>query len=45
MPLSKKQEQSNKYIKGVACPNCYGTKTKAQINKYKTRNNQLENKI
>ena len=43
MPLSQKDINHNNYIKGIACPYCYGKKTDVQINKYKVRNKQFQN--
>ena len=42
MPLSKTDIKNKKYIKGVSCHKCHGTKTQLQINKYNMRNKQLE---
>ena len=44
MPISQNDMKSIKYIKGISCPSCYGSKTDKQINKYRTRNNQFEDK-
>ena len=41
MPINQADLNSEKYIKGISCPKCYKTKSKKQLNKYKTRNNQF----
>ena len=43
MPLNETDKKSKKFVKGVVCPYCYGKKSKSQLNKYTTRNIQLEN--
>tara|TARA_A100001011_G_scaffold185462_1_gene194178 strand:- start:2256 stop:3161 length:906 start_codon:yes stop_codon:yes gene_type:complete len=42
MPLSKTAIKNKKYIKGVSCHKCHGTKTQLQIDKYSMRNKQLK---
>ena len=42
MPLSSKDISSKNYIKGIACPYCYGKKTNKQIEKYKMRDLQFK---
>ena len=42
MPITDKDKQSNKYIRGVTCPNCYNKKTQKQISRYITRQKQID---
>ena len=42
MPITKKDKQSNKYIRGVACPNCYNKKTQKQKSRYISRQKQID---
>ena len=46
MPVSQNDLTSKEYVKGVSCPKCYKKKSKKQLNKYITRNDQFtkENK-
>ena len=41
-PLTHKEMQSNKFIKGVSCPYCYKFKSNQQIESLKTRQKQIE---
>ena len=42
MPITNKDKQSNKYIRGVACPNCYNKKTQKQKSRYISRQKQID---
>ncbi len=42
MPLSRCEKQSEQYVKGVACPKCYKTKSDKQKERYKSRQKQVE---
>ncbi len=42
MPIQKEEKESKKYIKGISCPNCYSTKSEKQLNRYKSRQKQME---
>ena len=42
MPITDKDKQSNKYIRGVACPNCYNKKTQKQKSRYISRQKQID---
>ena len=39
--LLSKDKQSNKYIRGVACPKCYNKKTQKQKSRYISRQKQI----
>ena len=41
-PLTHKEMQSNKFIKGVSCPYCYKLQSNEQIESLKTRQKQIE---
>ena len=41
MPLNAQERASEKYIKGVACPHCFDTKTDAQRARYRERQRQI----
>ena len=41
MPITNKDKQSNKYIRGVACPKCYNKKTQKQKSRYISRQKQI----
>ena len=42
MPITDKDKQSNKYIRGVTCPNCYNKKTQKQKSRYISRQKQID---
>ena len=42
MPITDKDKQSNKYIRGVTCPNCYNKKTQKQKSRYTSRQKQID---
>ena len=42
MPITNKDKQSNKYVRGVACPNCYNKKTQKQKSRYIIRQKQID---
>ena len=41
IPISQKDKKSKKFEAGVSCPKCYKKKSRKQLNKYKTRNDQF----
>ena len=42
MPITDNDKASSKYIKGVACPQCFDTTTEEQKSRYKSRQKQVE---
>ncbi|MDA9011416.1 hypothetical protein N9J68_04190, partial [Gammaproteobacteria bacterium] len=42
MPITDNDKASVKYIKGVACPQCFDTTTEEQKSRYKSRQKQVE---
>ena len=42
MPITEKDKESNKFIKGVACPSCFDKTTQEQKNRYMSRQKQVE---
>ena len=41
MPITELNKRSEKYIKGVSCPNCFDNKTKVQKLRYMSRQKQI----
>ena len=41
MPITESNKRSEKYIKGVSCPNCFDNKTKVQKLRYMSRQKQI----
>ena len=41
MPITELNKRSEKYIKGVSCPNCFDNKTKVQKLRYISRQKQI----
>lgn len=41
MPITEKDKLSSHYVKGVSCSNCVNEKTSSQIQRYKTRQKQI----
>ncbi len=41
MPISSKDKRSNKYEKGVSCPNCYDKLTETQKSRFRMRQSQI----
>ena len=41
MPITEKDKLSRHYVKGVSCSNCVNEKTSSQIQRYKTRQKQI----
>ena len=41
MPITEQDKLSSHYVKGVSCSNCVNEKTSSQINRYKTRQKQI----
>ena len=44
-PITDKDTNSIHYIKGVQCPHCYNKRSKKQINRSRSRQNQIEHAI
>ena len=42
MPITDKDKITKKYIKGVACPSCFNSKTKEQKARYMSRQKQMD---
>ena len=42
MPITENDKKTKKYIRGVACPNCFDQTTKEQKSRYKSRQKQME---
>ena len=42
MPITEIDKESNKFIKGVACPSCFDKTTQEQKNRYMSRQKQVE---
>ena len=41
MPITEQEKLSHHYVKGVSCSNCVNEKTSTQIQRYKTRQKQI----
>lgn len=41
IPITYKDKLDKRYEKGVSCPNCHGSKTDEQINRYREREKQI----
>ena len=41
MPITEQDKLSSHYVKGVSCSNCFNKKTSSQIQRYKTRQKQI----
>ena len=41
MPITEQDKLSSHYVKGVSCSNCINEKTSSQIQRYKTRQKQI----
>ena len=41
MPITQQDKLSSQYVKGVSCSNCVNEKTSSQIQRYKTRQKQI----
>ena len=41
MPITQEDKLSSYYVKGVSCPNCVNLKTPLQLQRYKTRQKQI----
>jgi len=42
MPITEQDKTSEKYIRGVACPNCYESTTNEQKKRYLSRQKQVD---
>ena len=42
MPITELDKTSEKYIRGVACPNCYASTTNEQKKRYLSRQKQVD---
>lgn len=42
LPITDKDKQSEKYERGVSCPNCYGIKTEKQRQRFAEREHQMQ---
>jgi len=42
MPITDKDKESEKYIRGVACPNCFDKTTEEQKSRYMSRQKQVD---
>ena len=42
MPITESDKKTKKYIRGVACPNCFDQTTEEQKSRYKSRQKQME---
>ena len=42
MPITYNDKESTKYIRGVACPNCFDKTTKNQKRRYSSRQKQID---
>ena len=42
MPITENDKKTKKYIRGVACPNCFDQTTEKQKSRYKSRQKQME---
>jgi len=42
MPITDLDKKSKEYIRGVACPNCFNSKTKEQKARYMSRQKQVD---
>ena len=42
MPITENDKKTKKYIRGVACPNCFDQTTEEQKSRYKSRQKQME---
>ena len=42
MPITENDKRTKKYIRGVACPNCFDQTTEEQKSRYKSRQKQME---
>ncbi len=42
MPITEKDKTSQKYIRGVSCPNCYDQTTEEQKSRYMSRQKQVD---
>ena len=42
MPITENDKKTKKYIRGVACPNCFDQTTEEQKSRYKSRQKQIE---
>ena len=42
MPITDLDKESKEYIRGVACPNCFNSKTKEQKARYMSRQKQVD---
>ena len=42
MPITENDKKTKKYIRGVACPNCFDQTTEDQKSRYKSRQKQME---
>ena len=42
MPIIENDKKTKKYIRGVACPNCFDQTTEEQKSRYKSRQKQME---
>ena len=41
MPITEQDKLSSHFVKGVSCSNCFNKKTSSQIQRYKTRQKQI----
>ena len=42
MPITERDKTSQKYIRGVSCPNCYDQTTEEQKSRYMSRQKQVD---
>ena len=42
MPITETDKTSQKYIRGVSCPNCYDETTEEQKSRYMSRQKQVD---
>ena len=42
MPITNKDKESKKYIRGVACPKCFDKTTQDQKSRYMSRQKQVD---
>ena len=42
MPITENDKESEQYVRGVSCPNCFDNKTSKQVERYKNRQKQID---
>ena len=42
MPITENDKESEQYVRGVSCPNCFKNKTPKQVERYKNRQKQID---